>query len=269
MADLSDVEIALATAISSAVYPDGPSLSSIVGVPCRIYRGWPMPASLNADLAAGSANITVFPAAEPGEILDPYFDAEMVRPRLVGLTASVAGQDVTFSGSINGDEAVGLLVDGHPYIYEIDSRDGASNIAANIAALLAGDRLAFYSGATLTVPGAASLAARVVAKASVIQSMRRERRDIQIICWCPNATMRDTLAKALDLALSAQSFRSLADGTAAKLRYKETKVFDQSQSASLFRRDLIYKCEYSVTRSMSRPVMVFGEILMGGSEIVT
>ena len=67
MADESDVAAALVSAIEAAVYPNGlignPPLS-VIGAPGRIYRGWPNGVALDADLAAGVFNISVF--AKPG-----------------------------------------------------------------------------------------------------------------------------------------------------------------------------------------------------------
>ena len=59
MADISDVEQAVADAVTTILYPAGTSQSSIVGALCRVYRGWPNSATLNADLSAGAVNVTV------------------------------------------------------------------------------------------------------------------------------------------------------------------------------------------------------------------
>ena len=61
MADQSDVEIALVNVVAAALYPDGTDKFSVPGPDCRIYRGWPNSAALDADLAAGKINVTVFP----------------------------------------------------------------------------------------------------------------------------------------------------------------------------------------------------------------
>ena len=61
MADQSDVEIALVSVVSAALYPNGTDEASVPGPDCRIYRGWPNSAALDADLAAGKINVTVFP----------------------------------------------------------------------------------------------------------------------------------------------------------------------------------------------------------------
>ena len=60
MADESDVETALVALSSAALYPNGANSPSVPGPDCRIYRGWPNSAALDADLTAGRINVTVF-----------------------------------------------------------------------------------------------------------------------------------------------------------------------------------------------------------------
>src|SRR5258708_6347692 len=103
MADLSDVENAIVSKISDALYPLGISQPSTVGVTCRVYRGWPTSAALNSDLTAGVVNVTVLPATKPDEVLDPYFDQLEAKTSPTGMAAVVVGQGVTFSGSIVGN----------------------------------------------------------------------------------------------------------------------------------------------------------------------
>ena len=55
-------------------------------------------------------------------------------------------------------------------------------------------------------------------------------------------------------------FIDLSDGTQGRLTYAGTTVFDQSQDALLYRRDLIYSVEYATTLSANQPAMLFGQI---------
>ena len=72
MADLIDVENALVTLIAATVYPNGTGQPSIVpgGAGVAIYPGWPLPADLDADMAAlgagtgGKLHISVYPRPE-------------------------------------------------------------------------------------------------------------------------------------------------------------------------------------------------------------
>ena len=72
MADISDVEQAMASAATSILYPAGSSQSSIIGVLCRVYRGWPNPATLNTDLAAGMVNVTIITDNDSGRTTTRY-----------------------------------------------------------------------------------------------------------------------------------------------------------------------------------------------------
>ncbi len=56
------------------------------------------------------------------------------------------------------------------------------------------------------------------------------------------------------------AFVSLSDGTQGRLIYAGTVVFDQSQDALLYRRDLLYSVEYATTLLVTQPAMLFGQI---------
>jgi len=133
MADLSDVETAIVSQAIAALYPDGLSQPSAVAATCRIYRGWPTPAGLNADLAAGTVNVTVFPSSEPDEVPDSYFDMVYAVTPPSALLATVAGQSVTLSGVISANQTIGLLVDGVPFLYGIGRTDSLNSIAGSLA----------------------------------------------------------------------------------------------------------------------------------------
>ena len=67
-------------------------------------------------------------------------------------------------------------------------------------------------------------------------------------------------ATAIDQALSGQRFLALPDGTSGRLTYAGTTVFDQSQNAQLYRRDLTYNVEYPTIVSSTQPAMLFGDL---------
>ena len=264
MADLSDVENAMADEIIAALYPNGTGMDSIAGVTCRVYRGWPSPAALNADLAAGIVNVTVFPAPAAEELPDPYLDASYAAIPASHLMLAVNGQSIALTGQAVPGEIVGILVDGVPYTHQVMEKDTPDSITANLSVLIRQDRPVSLSHAVLTVPGARTLLARVVANASVSRGLRRQRRDLQVSCWCPTPLLRDTVSKELDTRLSRQTFIGLADETKAHVRYISTQIHDQSQSALLYRRDLCYKCEYTTIARETLPVMLFGELSRNG-----
>jgi hypothetical protein len=220
---------------------------------------------LSSDLAAGIVNVTVFPATTPDEVPDPYFDRLFTNASPTTLMATITGSAVTFSGLVARNQLVGLLIDGVPFSYSISSGDTGESIAANFMVLIGVNRIATLSGSTLTIPGAETLRARVVTNATVLEGLRRQRREIHVSCWCPSSALRDSVPKTVDLALAASPFIDLTDATKAHVRYVSTHVYDQSQNALLYRRDLCYKCEYTVISSTTAPVMLFGDLLNNGT----
>jgi hypothetical protein len=265
MADLSDVEDALVLEVTGALYPEGVTQVSVVGTTCRIYRGWPLTASLNSDLATGVVNVTVFPTSKRDEVPDPYLDQPYATSSPASLIASVTGQSVTFSGLVESNQVVGLLVDGIPFSYPVGVSDTTDSIAANLAAPIGATRAVAISGSTVTIPGVITLIGRVVANGSVSEQLRRQRREIQVSCWCPTAALRDTVCQAVDLALTSTPFQALTDGTKAHIHYVSTQVYDQSQNALLFRRDLCYLCEYTIISESVAPAMLFGDLDRNGN----
>jgi hypothetical protein len=266
MADISDIEDAIVTEVIAALYPSGSAQPSCVGATCRIYRGWPSPSSLNSDLAAGVVNVTIFPSSSPGEVLNVYLDSSLTTAPPSALAATVTGKSVTFSGQVITGEIVGLLVDDIPYIFTLNSSDTTENIAAGVATLICRNQLALSNGCTVTVPGAVTLTSRVVANGVEERSVRRQRREIQVNCWCPSAALRDLVGTTIDAAFSTSSFIDVSDGTKAHVRYVATQVYDQSQNALLYRRDLCYDFEYFSISSVAAPVMLFGKLVRNYSK---
>ena len=267
MADLSDVENAILNQIAGLLYPNGPAEASAAGVLCRIYRGWPAPAALNADLLAGNVNVTVFPAAITAihdEILPPYLDQMQGEPAPVTLTATVSANRVIFAGTVTPDQMIGILVDNVPYVYTTSPGDTPGIITAILAAQIRVNRPVSVAGSTLTVPGAGSLKARTGARGPSTRVLRRQRRQILAGCWCPSSALRDTVARIVDSGLARQTFITLNDSTKAHLHYVSTQVYDQSQSASLYRRDISYMCTYMTTQTLTLPAMLFGTMVKDG-----
>jgi hypothetical protein len=265
MADLSDVENALVVQVTDALYPQGVSQVSIVGTTCRIYRGWPLTASLNSDLAAGIVNVAIFTAPKRDEVPDPYFDRLYTAISPTSLTASVSGQCVTFAGLVAGNQVVGLLVDGVPFSYQVNANDTNESIAANLTVLISAARLATVSGSTVTIPGVRTMIGRAVTNGTVSKGLRRQRREIQVSFWCPSAALRDAVCPTVDIALTSSPFIALTDETMAHVRYVSTQVYDQSQNALLYRRDLCYLCEYTIISGTVAPVMLFGDLFRNGN----
>jgi hypothetical protein len=260
MADQSDVENALTQLVSGVIYPQGANAPSILGATCRIYRGWPNAAALNADLAAKRVNITVFPDARQ-QLNTTRWTTEFMpaAPATPTLSVSVAGNAATFAGSAGPGQLAGLLADNLAVVHRTEAGDTSELVAAILGSYLRTQRAAVLTGATITIPGARQLIGRVVADQTFTEELRRQRQRFRITCWCPDPVSRDTASVAVDTALAAQSFIALPDGTQGRLRFASSAVFDQSQDAQLYRRDLVYSVDYSTTQMSTLPSMIFGD----------
>jgi hypothetical protein len=260
MADLSDVETTIANLVETLIYPQGTSAPSITGALTRVYRGWPNQSGLNTDLAAGNVNITIFADARGHRLTTRYIDpSSPSAPVIPNLTVNVTGQTATFGGTAGLGQVAGLLVDNTAYVHRTQSGDTPTGIAATLAAYIRTQRIVQINGAALTIPGAGSVIGRVVADQSTQAETRRQMQIIRLSCWCPTPASRDATASAIDQGLSQSAFLTLPDGTAARLRQSGTLVFDQSQNANLYRRDLLLEVEYATTITQILPALIFGD----------
>jgi hypothetical protein len=269
MADESDVETELVSLVAAALYPNGAGTQSVPGPDCLIYRGWPNPSALNSDLSAGRINVTVFSIhGYAGHLRTTTryaltWDSQPAQPTL---TVAVSGVTVTFGGSADPGQVAGVLVDGQAYAYRIQVGDTPAQVAANLAVMIRANTIVQLSGATLTIPNIGTLQARVVADASAQQEVRRQELNFRVTCWCPSPATRDATAIAIDLSLAQLRFITLQDGSMGRLTYAGTAVFDQSENALLYRRDLIYRVEYPTILNVSQPAMLFGDLLLNAAQ---
>ena len=265
MADQSDVEFALVNLVSTTLYPNGTGEASMPGPDCRVYRGWPNSTALDVDLAAGKINVTVFPGGGTGRTTTRYAARWVGSLAQRSLTAVVIGTSVTFGGSADLGQIAGILVNGQSYAYRTQVGDTPALVAANLAAMIRSHSIVVLVGNTLTVAGAGCILSRVVADAPAQQELRRQEQSFRVTCWCPSPLTRDATATAIDQSLSGIRFIPLPDGTSGRLMYIGTTVFDQSQNARLYRRDLTYDVEYPTTLSISLPSMLFGDLVLNAA----
>jgi len=260
MADQSDVETALATAVAGALYPNGATAASAIGdVTFRIYRGWPASQALGTDLAAGIVNVSVFPVGEPRETTRYTAGWRVTTATVPTLTPVVRRNIVTFNGTPAAGQMAGMAVNGETFVYLVQKGDTAALVAASLAAqITAAGYLAQYSNVTITLPGAASVLARVEQAQSAFRETRRQSQSFRVSCWCPTPALRDQTCTTIDTALANTNFLTLADGTAARLTLAGGSTIDQMENATLYRRDLLYAAEYATILTAAQPAMVFG-----------
>jgi hypothetical protein len=270
MADQSDVEASLVQAIAAALYPDGTTQPSISGGTVRIYRGWPTAAALDADLAAGVIDVTIYPESTAQENTTRWLDdTQTSAPRKPTLVVSVAGNVATFSGDATPGQVAALIADRLAVAHRTRKGDTPAMVAAILAAQLRTVRTALLQGTTVTVPQVHRLEGRVFADQSTREEMKRQSQRFRITCWSPDPTSRDTVAAAIDTALAASRFLELPDGSSGRLRYAASEVSDRSETAALFRRDVIYTVEYPTLLKTNLPSMVVGDLQLSSTSAGT
>lgn len=257
MPDRADVEQALATLIAVALYPEGPGGASAVGAMCRVYRGWPVVAALEADLAAGNVHVTVQPVAGSIRNTTRYSLEWQGRIPAATMWAEVAGELVGFVGTAAVGQVAGVAVDGRTYAYRVRAGDTAALVAAVLAGLVRANRPAVLRGATILLPGGRGIVARVVVDGQGGREVRRQQSVFRVTLWCPDAGTRDRVAAFVDLALADVAFLDVG-GWGCRVRLSGESSTDEASAGRAWRRDLLYMVEYPTVSEGSLPAMLFG-----------
>ncbi len=234
MADQSDVENALVSLVSSGLYPNGTDAASVPGPDCRIYRGWPNSAALDRIWQPARSTSRCFPAV-----------AQAARRRATLSNGSGPGRAVADRRGRRhfGDiwrqrrigQIAGILVDGRSYAYRTQTGDTPELVAANLAAMARDNSIVRLSRGTLTIAGAGTLLARVVADAPVQQEVRRQEQDFRVTCWCPTPASRDSAAAAIDQVAEQHPLPRIAGrnaGQADLFRNDRIRPIAECQSVS-------------------------------------
>lgn len=263
MPDLAEVEQGLAAVIAGALYPGGTEAASAVGTVCRVYRGWPTAAALEADVAAGVTHVSVQPVS--GSVRDTTrFAAEWQGSVPVPtLRAVVAGEVVSFVGLPAVGQVAGVLVDGVAQAYRVRAGDTVGVVAAVLASLVRTIRPAELRGETIVLPGGRGVVARVVADGVGGTELRRQSAGFRVTVWAPGPDVRDRVAGCVDVALAAVTFLDVS-GWGCRVQAGGGAVVDSGSAAGIWRRDLVYRVEYPTVQDASLASMLFGECLVNG-----
>lgn len=248
MADFTDVAKALVGLISGTVYPNGTAAQSIANADIKVFQGWPIPEQLDSDLKAGKLHISVWPTPMErvvGSRVPEWQQLSIVSPTIT-LTAN--GTAVTVGGSGAANQNAAVLVDGVPYVYAVQANDTPTSIAAALATLISANRSASSAGAVLTVPNSHSIVARVGTTGTNIRELRRQEKVFQISVWASRFDKRDPVASAVDAALAGISRLTFSDGSQGVVRYRSSNQIDNTQKNGIYRRDILYAVEYSITQ---------------------
>src|ERR1700722_12500939 len=207
MADQSDVEQQIIALISQIVYPNGTGQPSIAGVPVKRYRGYPVPANLDKDLAAGVINLSVYPLQMERNVtryVRDWQDVPDAGPP--ALTISAAATTITLGGTVSSPLNVAAIVNGTGYVYAVQTSDTLASIATALASLINANTTATSSGAVISIPSAHSIVARIGQVGTVIRELSRQNKLFQIKAWCPTPALRDIIIPPIDVALKRLTF---------------------------------------------------------------
>lgn len=260
MADLSDVEASLATCVLSLLYPQGLASACVLGSPVRVFRGWPSPTSLEADLSSGVMEVSIFPVPDATRNTTRWPAIKQVAPGTITLEVTVVGNAATISGQGGVGQVIGLLVDAIPFCYRCHGGETSSTLAATLAEMIRATRPCLLAGNTIEIPRVLRLVGRVAADGLELTEWSRQEQDFRITAWCPNPGARDLLCGLISSGLVAVPFLPLEDGTCGRLRYHSSSSVDDNQDAHQYRRDLIYCVEYGTSTLSTIPAMLFGQL---------
>lgn len=265
MADQAEVEQALAEAIAGALYPEGAGAASAVGSVCRVYRGWPVSASLEADLVQGIVHATVQPVK--GSVKDTTrFSSEWQGAAgPCPLVAEVDGERVRFSGQAGPGMVAGVRVDGRAYAWRVAEASTPGVVAAVLAGLVRAERPAELSGSVVRFPGGRGVLARAVADGQGGRELRRQEELFRVTLWCPSPEARDRVAAFIDLVLAGVGFLDV-DGWGCRVQGAGGETVDTGAAVRSWRRDLLYRIEYPTVLKVDLPTMLFGAGSVNGAD---
>lgn len=243
MADLSDVNAALAGLVAASVYPSGTDEPSVAGINVTIAPGWPQPAQLDAIVGSGSAYVNIYPMPGMDSNVTRFAQNEWARSTPAAqLELTVSGLTVTVSGQIKVGEAAAFLWNRGYFAHAVTDTDTLASIASALAVMIPG---ATAIGAQVTLPAETyQFAARVSVPVDVLSEIARQERVFSVTVWAPTPTARDKLSAAIDVAIKRNVRIALPDGTTGLCRYRGTVETDDLAKILIYRRSINFSIEY-------------------------
>lgn len=249
MADLSDVANTLASMIEGILYPNGTTQPSVIGAKAKIFVGWPVSTQLDADLACGLTNVSVYPTPmnrNTTRYMDYQQQASVNTPTIA---LAQAGQTVTLTGTVpdvSNPHNLAIYVNGTPYVIRFEMTDSFASAAARLAGLIAVDVSGTTSsGPVISMPATARIGPiRVGVTGTSVLEVARQEQVFQIGVWANTPETRDLFAKTIDGALKAIRRFALPDQASCRLIWKSSLQVDKYQKSNEYRRDLFYLTEF-------------------------
>ena len=258
MADISDVTALLAQTVLDACYPSGTQQASVTNADVFISEGFPLEGQLDPSIKAGKAAVTIYAAVGGAQNADQYLRRqEVISPAVLGLTLMVQDNVITFAGAPVPGEFVTVLLNNGAVLLN----SAQITVLAILADLASQAVTAFpslsHDGTTITFPGAYGVVARNGAKGLVGEILHREKSVVTVTIWAPNPADRTALANAIDITIKRGWRVTFPDTSQGFVRYSTTRISDERQNVSIYRRDLVYEVEYS-TMDIYEAVTVLG-----------
>lgn len=244
----------------------GRAASPIALSSVTLVAGAPTPADLDklvSDAAAGTqrAIIAVAPRPHTYRNTSRYpkkWQSQGLTLPTTPLTVEISGTAVTLGGSAPGVTGtnfavlVGWAGGGwpQPFVYGVQATDTLASIAAAMAALINVSTPATATGATISVPAAFSLVARIGITGFVIRELKRQCEIIDINIWTGDPLLtgaRAQLGSPLREAIGVHDWIILADQSAGNVHGMGDFWLDDPEKAGLFRRLISYEVEYPTT----------------------
>jgi len=244
MADLTDVQSAIAATVAQTLYPNGTGQPSAVNAAVRIFPGWPLPQQLDADMQSGIAQVSVFATAISRAVTQMQPTWQTVDIVATQLQASVSGMTITLTGTITTPQAVSVQQGSVQASYAVQPTDTLTSICTALAAMIPG---ATSSANTITFPQGATPAMLFAQPATVLQEVGRQRQVFQVSVWAPTPTLRAQIASLIDPALRLAYRLQMPDTTAAELRFQGSMDDDSIQKVAVYTRHLRYEVEFATT----------------------
>jgi hypothetical protein len=267
LADLSDIENALVSLITTAIYPNGTSAPSAIIAPsfaaplnCRVISGWPIPGQIDADVAAGVpagsapvVNISVFPqpGMEKNTTRYPRKWETITKPPS-SMTMTVSGLVITIAGTATVGHFLTIHLGNNPFSVAAGPNDTIFTVATNFGTIMRAAGIPVtVSATTIAVP--AIYGGRIVLRSGapglVARELDRMMRRFIITVWAPNNSARVAVARVIRPALSRVDFLPLPDGYVVELKFDSEADVDRTGKASVACRDLLWWAEYPTTES--------------------
>jgi hypothetical protein len=221
--------------------------SPVAGCPVRVYQGWPEREAIDADMAAGIVDVTVY--SMPGSVNTtryPVVDVPIsVSPPT--LVWTVEGTTATLSGTVSTPQNVGLLIDRQAYLYAVQSADTLASIASALAALIGAVQPASAVGPAVTIPDGQSVIGRAGGIGTTLRETGRQRVTVQITISAPSDALRDAVGGIIEPILRSLRRLALDDHSIAMIWFGQVADSDETAKSGIYRRILSLDAEYAST----------------------